>query len=587
MNALTSRVPVSWSGLVLGLLVGCGDLSLAEKIEQVGGSASVGGANSTGGGSGIGGELESGGHASSGGNSEGHSFSGGSASVGGTPTTSGILGGAPTGGGAPPNGGVAPTGGNASIGGTAPAPTGGTLTTGWATGGTAFAAGGTPVATGGTLSATGGTLSATGGTLSATGGIAPATGGVTFATGGVASAAGGTPVATGGTLSATGGIAPATGGVAFATGGVAPATGGQSSPLSASTGGDTQQGQGGMASGGEAPTGGTSVSSGGSLSTGGTSTQLTLVSGGSTSVPDGGDENWEPCVNGLVTTLAQPRGALDNVFVGCSNGDVYVAFNARSARPNWIRRDTTDGDRLPDIAVNAIACSPTDVNTAYVAFAGSKQGRKLWKTYTSGTYWLELPSVPLSEIWSLSVNPLDPLKVYAFGPGGPTMSTDGGSTWTEDVNPAPMTVPIAEGAKLSTVSVAVDNPDVIWVGATNGDIFYTNDATSGQTWVKATRDMVTRAVTHLALDITRYPVGVFATFDGMYDGLWVTSNNGFGWSPWQQPALPTTPVPLPGVYAFYGVSINPVDNNVLYINGTYGAGYSTTMGNSWSWTDLH
>jgi len=552
MNALTSRVPVSWSGLVLGLLVGCGDLSLAEKIEQVGGSASVGGANSTGGGSGIGGELESGGHASSGGNSEGHSFSGGSASVGGTPTTSGILGGAPTGGGAPPNGGVAPTGGNASIGGTAPAPTGGTLTTGWATGGTAFAAGGTPVATGGTLSATGGTLSATGGTLSA-----------------------------------TGGIAPATGGVAFATGGVAPATGGQSSPLSASTGGDTQQGQGGMASGGEAPTGGTSVSSGGSLSTGGTSTQLTLVSGGSTSVPDGGDENWEPCVNGLVTTLAQPRGALDNVFVGCSNGDVYVAFNARSARPNWIRRDTTDGDRLPDIAVNAIACSPTDVNTAYVAFAGSKQGRKLWKTYTSGTYWLELPSVPLSEIWSLSVNPLDPLKVYAFGPGGPTMSTDGGSTWTEDVNPAPMTVPIAEGAKLSTVSVAVDNPDVIWVGATNGDIFYTNDATSGQTWVKATRDMVTRAVTHLALDITRYPVGVFATFDGMYDGLWVTSNNGFGWSPWQQPALPTTPVPLPGVYAFYGVSINPVDNNVLYINGTYGAGYSTTMGNSWSWTDLH
>jgi hypothetical protein len=34
-----------------------------------------------------------------------------------------------------------------------------------------------------------------------------------------------------------------------------------------------------------------------------------------------------------------------------------------------------------------------------------------------------------------------------------------------------MNVPLAAGAKRSTVSVALDKPDVIGVGATNGDVF--------------------------------------------------------------------------------------------------------------------
>jgi hypothetical protein len=278
------------------------------------------------------------------------------------------------------------------------------------------------------------------------------------------------------------------------------------------------------------------------------------------------------------------------MFVGCSNGDLYLTFTGKSLNPSWLKVDTwnTGGgvQYLPDLPVNALAYSPADIKTTYVAFAGSKQGHKLWKTGTGGASWIELSSVPLAEIWSISVNPRDPLKVYVFGPGGVAMSPDAGATWTTAVTAAPLSTPFAAGAKISTVTVAPGNPDKIWVGATNGDIFYTTDATSAQTWVKMTHGMPARAVTHIAVDTTRTPIpAVYATFDGMYnDSVWVTTNNGFGWANLHTAPLPTTPMALPGIYALYGVSINPVATTVVYIDGTYGAGVSTSGGATWSWS---
>ena len=550
MKALTKNVPVSLGVVAMALLIGCRDLSLADTAELAGGTAGVGGASVTGGRSTL---------------------------VGSTPVSSGVapLGGATSFGGVSASGGTAPSGGAQAVGGAA--------TSG---GGAPF--GGTP-SSGGVPSTVGDT------TL---GGVA---GSEAAASGGIVTVGG----VTGGRSTQ-----PATGALT-STGGTTLATGGFSSTSNASTGGTTQQSQSSVASsgtgtGGLGSSGGTfaaattssgAISSGGEFATGGTSPLLTLNAGGTTASTDGGAEQpdgstqtWEPCLNGQVTTLAQSPQTLAWVFVGCSNGDVYRTSNALSANPSWVKVDTwyIPGGILflPDQFVNSIAYSPSDLNTVYVAFAGSKQGRKLWKTVSGGTEWVELSSVPLDEIWSLSVNPQDPLKLYVFGPGGPFMSADAGTTWTPDVIPDPLTVPIAAGAKLTTVSVAPGNPDVIWVGASNGDVFFTDDATSNQTWYLATHNMPARAVTHLALDVTRDPVGVYATFDGMYDdSLWVTANNGFGWALWQNAALPTSPVPVSGVYAFYGVSINPSNSTVLYIDGTYGAGLSTTGGTSWSWTN--
>ena len=304
-------------------------------------------------------------------------------------------------------------------------------------------------------------------------------------------------------------------------------------------------------------------------------------------------EAWQPCLNENVTTIAQFPKAPATVLTGCSNGDIFLTFNGLSPNPSWLKIDTWNTSAgtfgLPDSPVNAIAYSPADIKTAYVAFAGSKQGHKLWKTSTGGASWIELSSVPLPEIWGISVNPLDPLKVYVIGPSGVAMSPDAGTTWTTDVTAAPLTVPIATGSKLSTVTVVNNDPNTVWVGATNGDVFFTTTATTAQTWFKATRGMPERAVTHLAVDAVRStPPTVYATFDGMFnDSLWVTSNNGFGWGMLDNPQLPTTPIPLPGIYGFYGVSVNPIDSTVLYIDGTYGAGVSTTGGTSWTWASTN
>jgi hypothetical protein len=37
----------------------------------------------------------------------------------------------------------------------------------------------------------------------------------------------------------------------------------------------------------------------------------------------------------------------------------------------------------------------------------------------------------------------------------------------------------------------------------------------------------------------------------------------------------------------HGVSVNPLDSTVLYVDGTYGAGRSTDRGSSWLWTSTN
>jgi hypothetical protein len=220
--------------------------------------------------------------------------------------------------------------------------------------------------------------------------------------------------------------------------------------------------------------------------------------------PASNAERWTPCLNESVTSVAQTPFAPNSALVGCSNGDVFSSFDASVVSPSWTKLDTwgTSGGSLslPDLPVNAIAYSPADIKTAYVAFAGARQGHKLWKTATGGASWVELSSVPLAEIWSISVNPLDAQKVYVAGPSGVFMSPDAGATWTSNVTTGPLTVPLASGAKLSTVNVAPQNPDIVWVGATNGDIFRTENATSGQTWSQASHGMPARSVLRITVD---------------------------------------------------------------------------------------
>jgi hypothetical protein len=92
--------------------------------------------------------------------------------------------------------------------------------------------------------------------------------------------------------------------------------------------------------------------------------------------PASNAERWSPCLNHNLTTLAQTPAAPNNALVGCSNGDLFLSFDANVVSPNWLKVDTWNTSvgtmSLPDLPVNAIAYSPSDTQSAYVAFAGSR-----------------------------------------------------------------------------------------------------------------------------------------------------------------------------------------------------------------------
>jgi len=72
----------------------------------------------------------------------------------------------------------------------------------------------------------------------------------------------------------------------------------------------------------------------------------------------------------------------NNVFAGCSNGDVYLSFNGLSTSPGWLKVDTWTTSAgafgLPDAAINAIAHSPKDIKTAYLALSKPEDSRGVW-----------------------------------------------------------------------------------------------------------------------------------------------------------------------------------------------------------------
>lgn len=303
---------------------------------------------------------------------------------------------------------------------------------------------------------------------------------------------------------------------------------------------------------------------------------------------------WEPLANdsAAITTIGVAPQNRNQMVVGYTSGDLYLTFNGLSANPTWTKIDAfsasgTNYD-LPNIPVTSIVIGPGDGKTIYASFGGTQQGRKLWKTSTGGQFWSELPNVPVAPIASLSINPLNSQRVYAVADGGAiATSNDGGSTWTTAVTPDPLTPPITGGGRISTIAVGdTNNPaSQVWVGTSTGDVFVTfNASATPQVWTKMDADnMPNRLVTRLTLNPRNMqPPEVWATFQGLVnDSIWRTPSGGRFWSNQHTAELPTTSIPVSAL-ALYGASVNPADDNVIYVVDSYGnASRSENRGTSW------
>lgn len=306
---------------------------------------------------------------------------------------------------------------------------------------------------------------------------------------------------------------------------------------------------------------------------------------------------WEPLKSGaaIPSTVRQSASSPDHVWIGYTNGNVYLSTNGRASTPSWNRMDSASDGRggvvntAPGLAVTSIApLTSNDEYTALVSFAGTQQGHKLWRVMhgRGGLSWTDLtPNLPYGDVYNVSLNPRADI-VYVATAGGVAYSTDRGVTFTT-VQPANDPFLPPSGSAVSAVAV---NPvsDITVVGTTNGEVWLAFGAKFGTpSWTQINSghwgSMPQNLVTSLAID-SRDASGktFYVSFAGRTDkAVWTTRTGGQFWVPIHNPNVPA-----------YGNGIGAIVSSVstvpgaspiatLYATTEYGAFRSDDDGATW------
>jgi hypothetical protein len=136
----------------------------------------------------------------------------------------------------------------------------------------------------------------------------------------------------------------------------------------------------------------------------------------------------------------------------------------------------------------------------------------------------------------------------------------------------------AVGSNISAIAVQSGNPDEIWVGHNNGDVFVTYDGRSATpAWVKvdeAQTWLPDRKVMRITLDPTNRN-RVFVSFAGYAaDNLWESTDGAASWV--AKPGMPAVPV--------RDLEIHPGRGNYLYAGTEVGLLVSENGGTTWTST---
>lgn len=286
-------------------------------------------------------------------------------------------------------------------------------------------------------------------------------------------------------------------------------------------------------------------------------------------------------------------------FVGMTNGAVFHAGDGTAEAPSWSRIDdvTMPGaPSLPNLAVSGIVTEPTAGKDVWVTFFGGPEGfgHKVWKTATGGQFWEELTGSPGENIWSLSLNPLDPDVLYAVTTGQSVVtedaglserirrSTDRGVTWgwwgpdERDLHTL----------GTNTTAVGYDPNQAsprglrIWTGDTTGGLWVSSAPDparidSVRTWAAAGPGTPARTVNHLSVVVDGGGEHVAAAYRSWAsDGIWLSDDGGQTWRNGHGACLPSAVV-------VYSVTINPRYPTTLYAFTSAGALRSDDGGTTW------
>ncbi|MBI4418539.1 MAG: hypothetical protein HY563_07160 [Ignavibacteriales bacterium] len=230
--------------------------------------------------------------------------------------------------------------------------------------------------------------------------------------------------------------------------------------------------------------------------------------------------------------------------VGAANPQTGMFYHRPSEDTVW--RHTG----AKNIRANALAVFPgSDGRIRYTA-----SGNGLHKTTDGGNNWKITTGWRITEIWAVSLDPVDPSAVYIGTAYGIYKSTDQGDTWKQ----------VFTGF-VSCIIVDRTNPSVLYA-ATELGVYKSTDR--GETWQRTGLSIDrTRTVTQHPKDPQTLLVGTEK------HGIYATSNGGRTWTKREAGIDHET---------FYTIAFDPSDPSIVYAGG-YATGVYRSKDGGYSW----
>lgn len=145
-----------------------------------------------------------------------------------------------------------------------------------------------------------------------------------------------------------------------------------------------------------------------------------------------------------ITAIAISPLNSDVVWIGHTDGMVFVSKNSTGIDPTWQRCDHTGVKPLtPSRYCTCIVADKADLLTAYVTFGGFVSDN-VWVTRDSGATWATIgKGLPAAPVHTLAVHPRKASLLYVGTEVGIFASQDGGATWSP-TNEGPANVSVSD-----------------------------------------------------------------------------------------------------------------------------------------------
>ena len=307
------------------------------------------------------------------------------------------------------------------------------------------------------------------------------------------------------------------------------------------------------------------------------------------------DNGWIKLDNayGVTQFYAGAGNPATGIIIGGAQDNGTVRFSA-STGPNkwtsmfggdggWSAADLTDANYFYGeyIYLNIHRSTNAGLSAEYISglFWDEKQNPKRWACKPVP---YQIPDACAQRALFIAPFVLDPNNPNRILAGGMSLwrtddaktaaSTSTGPKWASIKNPS--------GSLISAIVVASGNPNIVWVGHEQGELYRSVTATDvNPAWSRLDGSAVplpARYVTSITLDAKDTNV-VYITYGGFEkSNIWKTTNSGMSWTSIGG-ALPTAPVRT--------VAVHPKDSRRLYIGTEVGVFASEDGGSTWSPTN--